>query len=164
MATCRSASCDGSVRIWDVQLRTCLMTLLGHEYVALCCFWSCIYAYSAHRKVVCSLAFSPCAEYMATGSVDGRLNLWDLKVSPCPPVPLPLILCLTSTDHRNLPFYAEGPLAPPFLMLIGLVVRRRKLSLANQEELPALIEWLSQQQRAIFCCFPSLAMPVEMRC
>ncbi|KAF3679175.1 F-box-like/WD repeat-containing protein TBL1XR1 [Capsicum annuum] len=56
-----SASFDSTVKLWDVELGRLLQNLDGH------------------RQPVYSIAFSPNAEYLASGSLDKCLNIWSVK-------------------------------------------------------------------------------------
>ena len=39
----------------------------------------CLYALSKHIDPVYSVAFSPCGDYLATGSFDRHLHIWSVK-------------------------------------------------------------------------------------
>jgi WD40 repeat protein len=56
-----SAGGDGTVRLWDVNQHTLLLTLADHS------------------GAVTSLAFSPDGQRLASGSLDGTVRIWDLK-------------------------------------------------------------------------------------
>ena len=58
-----SASFDSTVRLWDVERGECLHTL------------------SRHTEPVYSVAFSPDGKYLATGSFDKCVNIWNIAVS-----------------------------------------------------------------------------------
>lgn len=59
------ASFDATARLWDADLGTCL------------------YTFSRHTDFVYSLGFSPgLGTYLATGSNDGKMCVWDIKVRP----------------------------------------------------------------------------------
>ncbi len=58
-----SASFDSTVRLWDVERGECLHTL------------------SKHTEPVYSVAFSPDGRYLATGSFDRCVNIWNIAVS-----------------------------------------------------------------------------------
>lgn len=57
----RSAGNDHSIRLWDLNTRSCLFTLDGHVGVAR------------------ALAFSPDGGTLLTGGADQILNVWDLS-------------------------------------------------------------------------------------
>lgn len=57
-----SASFDSTVRLWDVERGECLHTL------------------SKHTEPVYSVAFSPDGRYLATGSFDRCVNIWNIAV------------------------------------------------------------------------------------
>lgn len=60
----RRASFDATARLWDADKGTCL------------------YTFSRHTDFVYSLGFSPgIGKYLATGSNDGKMCVWDIKVS-----------------------------------------------------------------------------------
>ncbi|KAJ2697151.1 hypothetical protein FB645_006003 [Coemansia sp. IMI 203386] len=56
-----SVSFDGTARVWDVHANTCLRVL------------------SAHTEAVHCLAFSSDGRYLATGSFDKRVRVWNIK-------------------------------------------------------------------------------------
>ena len=56
-----SASFDATVRLWEMEKGTCL------------------YQLSRHEDPVYSVAFSPCGDYLATGSFDKNLHIWSVK-------------------------------------------------------------------------------------
>lgn len=56
-----SASFDSTIKLWDVELGHLLHSLNGH------------------REPVYSVAFSPNAEYLASGSLDKCVNIWSVK-------------------------------------------------------------------------------------
>jgi transducin (beta)-like 1 len=58
-----SASFDSTVKLWDVENAACLHTL------------------SKHTEPVYSVAFSPDGRYLATGSFDRCVNIWNIAVS-----------------------------------------------------------------------------------
>ena len=58
-----SASFDSTVRLWDVERGECIHTL------------------SRHTEPVYSVAFSPDGKYLATGSFDKCVNIWNIAVS-----------------------------------------------------------------------------------
>jgi transducin (beta)-like 1 len=58
-----SASFDSTVRLWDVERGECIHTL------------------SRHTEPVYSVAFSPDGRYLATGSFDKCVNIWNIAVS-----------------------------------------------------------------------------------
>ena len=58
-----SASFDSTVRLWDVERGECLHTL------------------NRHTEPVYSVAFSPDGKYLATGSFDKCVNIWNIAVS-----------------------------------------------------------------------------------
>lgn len=55
-----SASFDTTVKLWDVSTGKCLSTLL-------------------HGSSIYSIEFSPCGDYLASGSSNGVLNVWSTK-------------------------------------------------------------------------------------
>jgi transducin (beta)-like 1 len=57
-----SASFDSTVRLWDVERGNCLHTLMKHT------------------EPVYSVAFSPDGRYLATGSFDKCVNIWNIAV------------------------------------------------------------------------------------
>ncbi|KAJ2607473.1 hypothetical protein H4S08_004812 [Coemansia sp. RSA 1365] len=56
-----SASFDGNVRVWDVYSKACIRVL------------------TAHTKAVDCLSFSSDARYLATGSFDKKVCVWNIK-------------------------------------------------------------------------------------
>jgi WD40 repeat protein len=54
-----SGSEDKTVRIWSIELIKELTTLKGH------------------KKIVCSVSFSSDSKYLASGSEDGMIKLWN---------------------------------------------------------------------------------------
>jgi len=52
-----SGSCDGTIKIWDVNTGNCLKTFSGHNDVS----------------------YSPDGKYLASGSRDGTIELWDVS-------------------------------------------------------------------------------------
>ena len=56
-----SASFDTAVKLWDAPTGRCVHTL------------------SKHDKKVYTVAFSPCGEYLASGSLGGQLYVWSVK-------------------------------------------------------------------------------------
>ena len=59
-----SASFDSTVRLWEVERGTCLHTL------------------TKHTEPVYSVAFSPDGKYIASGSFDKCVHIWNVQVSP----------------------------------------------------------------------------------
>ncbi len=57
-----SASFDATVRLWDVEKGICLKTL------------------SKHQEPVYSVGFSPDGRYLASGSFDRSVYIWETKV------------------------------------------------------------------------------------
>jgi len=55
-----SGSCDASVKVWEYQSRRNLKTFNGHSLMISC------------------LDFSNDSRYLASGSFDGLVNIWDL--------------------------------------------------------------------------------------
>ncbi|KAH8819814.1 hypothetical protein F5884DRAFT_865459 [Xylogone sp. PMI_703] len=60
-----SASCDATIRIWDVTSGTCLQTLNGHNYS------------------VRSIVISQDGTKLASGSTDKKVKVWDLENGRC---------------------------------------------------------------------------------
>lgn len=61
-----SASFDSTVRLWDVERGVCIHTL------------------TKHQEPVYSVAFSPDGKYLASGSFDKCVHIWNTQVSPLP--------------------------------------------------------------------------------
>lgn len=57
-----TASFDAEVRLWDALTGECLQVLQNH------------------KEAVYSISFSPDARFLASGSFDGVLNIWNIKV------------------------------------------------------------------------------------
>lgn len=64
-ASC-SASFDSTVRLWDVDRGVCIHTL------------------TKHQEPVYSVAFSPDGKYLASGSFDKCVHIWNTQVLFCP--------------------------------------------------------------------------------
>lgn len=58
-----SASYDTTVKLWELERGSCIMSL------------------SKHQEPVYSIAFSPDGRYLASGSFDRALNVWSTQVS-----------------------------------------------------------------------------------
>jgi len=56
------ASFDSTIRLWDVLNNTCLHVLQNH------------------LDAVYSVSFNPFGFYLASGSLDHRLNIWSVEV------------------------------------------------------------------------------------
>lgn len=63
-ASC-SASFDSTVRLWDVDRGVCIHTL------------------TKHQEPVYSVAFSPDGKYLASGSFDKCVHIWNTQVLFC---------------------------------------------------------------------------------
>lgn len=61
-----SASFDSTVRLWDVERGICIHTL------------------TKHQEPVYSVAFSPDGKYLASGSFDKCVHIWNTQVTPLP--------------------------------------------------------------------------------
>lgn len=59
-----SASFDSTVRLWDVERGVCVHTL------------------TKHQEPVYSVAFSPDGKYLASGSFDKCVHIWNTQVIP----------------------------------------------------------------------------------
>lgn len=59
-----SASFDSTVRLWDVERGVCTHTL------------------TKHQEPVYSVAFSPDGKYLASGSFDKCVHIWNTQVIP----------------------------------------------------------------------------------
>lgn len=66
-----SASFDSTVRLWDVERGVCVHTL------------------TKHQEPVYSVAFSPDGKYLASGSFDKCVHIWNTQVQPVGPAPRP---------------------------------------------------------------------------
>lgn len=65
-----SASFDSTVRLWDVERGVCIHTL------------------TKHQEPVYSVAFSPDGKYLASGSFDKCVHIWNTQViNPLMPFP-----------------------------------------------------------------------------
>jgi WD40 repeat protein len=96
-----TASCDNTVKLWDLQ-GNCLVTFTGHnDWVTSVCFnptqdmiatascdntvklWdlqgNCLVTFTGHQKSVNSVSFTPRRKAIATGSSDNTAKLWDLQ-------------------------------------------------------------------------------------
>lgn len=62
-----SASFDSTVRLWDVERGVCTHTL------------------TKHQEPVYSVAFSPDGKYLASGSFDKCVHIWNTQVTPLIP-------------------------------------------------------------------------------
>ena len=58
-----SASFDSTVRLWDVEQGQCIHTL------------------TKHHEPVYSVAFSPDGKYLASGSFDKCVHIWNVQVN-----------------------------------------------------------------------------------
>ena len=58
-----SCSYDTTVKLWELERGSCVMSL------------------SKHQEAVYSLAFSPDGRYIASGSFDRTLNIWSTQVN-----------------------------------------------------------------------------------
>ena len=59
---CFSASYDTTVKLWELERGSCVLSL------------------SKHQEAVHSLSFSPDGRYIASGSFDRALNVWSTQV------------------------------------------------------------------------------------
>ncbi|KAK5663018.1 hypothetical protein OQA88_6433 [Cercophora sp. LCS_1] len=79
-----STGSDKSVRLWDISSRDpeCKLTLFGHDNSNLCCDFAPAAAYP-HLATLAGLEKVPpassSAEFMATGSRDKQIRLWDAR-------------------------------------------------------------------------------------
>lgn len=62
------ASVDGSIRFWDLQARTCALTLRTELHLR-----------TGHDALALALAFSPDGTLLASAHVDGGVHVWDLE-------------------------------------------------------------------------------------
>ncbi|KAI1004547.1 Nuclear distribution protein [Podosphaera aphanis] len=100
-----SAGNDQTARIWDTASGELKATLLGHEHVIECCVFAPPSSY-AHLASISGVKKPPLlnspAEFVATGSRDKSIRIWDVRGS--------LILTLKGHDNwvRGLSFHPGG--------------------------------------------------------
>ncbi|XP_010794921.1 lissencephaly-1 homolog A [Notothenia coriiceps] len=98
-----SGSRDKTIKMWDVSIGMCLMTLVGHDnwvrgilfhpggkFIVTCAddktlrIWDyknkrCMKTLGAHEHFVTSLDFHKAAPYVVTGSVDQTVKVWECR-------------------------------------------------------------------------------------
>ena len=60
-----SCSGDRTIRIWDVKSCCSIKTFIGHT------------------KAINSVVYSPCGKYIASGSSDKTIKIWNIDLETC---------------------------------------------------------------------------------
>ncbi|CDQ59041.1 unnamed protein product [Oncorhynchus mykiss] len=120
-----SGSRDKTIKMWDVSIGMCLMTLVGHDnwvrgmlvhpggkFILSCAddktlrIWDyknkrCMKTLSAHEHFVTSLDFHKNAPYVVTGSVDQTVKVWECSSHKCSALALCVNVCCSHLEGRS---------------------------------------------------------------